>query len=333
MATILAFFNNTGGVGTTSLVYHLAWMYAERGVRVVAADLDPQANLTAAFLDDEDLERLWADEGGLTVYGAIRPLAEGFGDVAAAHLERIGDHIALVAGDLRLSGFEDELSAQWPASLDGNQRAFRVVSAFSRVLQRAADDHDADLVLLDVGPNLGAINRAALVATDRVVIPLSPDLFSLQGLTNLGPTLVRWRDGWRDRLQRQPSLDFSLPSGDMLPIGYVVLQHGVRLHRPVSAYERWMTRIPTVYRQRVLREMAGKGASDIQADSNCLALLKHYHSLVPMSQEARKPLFLLRSADGAIGAHQRAVGAAYDDFFQLSEAIDGGLAARSTTPR
>ena len=46
----IAFFNTTGGVGRTSLVYHLAWMFAYRGVPVLAADLDPQANLTAMFL-------------------------------------------------------------------------------------------------------------------------------------------------------------------------------------------------------------------------------------------------------------------------------------------
>ena len=45
----IAFFNNKGGVGKTSLIYHLAWMFAERGVNVLAVDLDPQANLTSMF--------------------------------------------------------------------------------------------------------------------------------------------------------------------------------------------------------------------------------------------------------------------------------------------
>jgi cellulose biosynthesis protein BcsQ len=53
---IIAFFNNKGGVGKTSLVYHLAWMYLDLGLKVIAADLDPQANLTAAFLDEDRLE-------------------------------------------------------------------------------------------------------------------------------------------------------------------------------------------------------------------------------------------------------------------------------------
>ena len=56
---VLTFFNNKGGVGKTSLVYHLAWMFSEMGKRVVAIDLDPQANLTSAFLTEEKLERLW----------------------------------------------------------------------------------------------------------------------------------------------------------------------------------------------------------------------------------------------------------------------------------
>ena len=58
---VVAFFNNKGGVGKTSLVYHLAWMYADLGVRVVAVDLDPQANLSAAFLDEDRLAILWSE--------------------------------------------------------------------------------------------------------------------------------------------------------------------------------------------------------------------------------------------------------------------------------
>lgn len=54
----IAFFNNKGGVGKTSLVYHLAWMFTECGLKVLAVDLDPQANLTAMFLDEERLEEL-----------------------------------------------------------------------------------------------------------------------------------------------------------------------------------------------------------------------------------------------------------------------------------
>ena len=52
----IAFFNNKGCVGKTSLAYHLAWMYRDLGLRVLVADLDPQANLSTMFLDEERFE-------------------------------------------------------------------------------------------------------------------------------------------------------------------------------------------------------------------------------------------------------------------------------------
>jgi chromosome partitioning protein len=263
-ATIIAFFNNKGGVGKTSLVYHLAWMYADLGIRVIAADLDPQANLTAAFLDEDRLEELWPDRDHRnTIFGCVQPLMRGIGDIAAPHLEYVDDplallgQLALLVGDLSLSGFEDELSAMWPECLDRKERAFRVISAFWRILQRASAIHKAAVILMDLGPNLGAINRTALIAADYVVVPLSPDLFSLQGLRNLGPTLRRWRAEWKERQMKNPVSDLELPLGSMLPVGYIVLQHSVRLDRPVKAYERWLARIPEVYRNDVLAKPGG----------------------------------------------------------------------------
>lgn len=319
----IAFFNNKGGVGKTSLVYHLAWMYADLGLNVVAADLDPQANLTSMFLEDERLEALWTDgDHKQTIYGAFQPLREGIGDVAAPHVEDVSPGLSLVAGDLTLSAAEDELSGQWPKCLDNDIRAFRVISGMWRILLAARERVGANLVLIDVGPNLGALNRAALVAAQHVVIPLAPDLYSLQGLRNLGPTLRRWRKGWKERLERQPDTlaDLHMPDGEMQPAGYVVLQHAVRLDRPVHAYGRWMARIPKEYRRSVLDE-TNSGTPAINADPACIATLKNYRSLMPMAQEARKPIFFLKPADGAIGGHMAAVQDCYRDFRDLARRI------------
>ena len=96
----IAFFNNKGGVGKTSLVYHLAWMYADQGLSVIAADLDPQSNLTSMFLEDDRLEQLWPDDdGSKSVYGAIQPILEGTGDVADPYIEDVADNISLLLGD------------------------------------------------------------------------------------------------------------------------------------------------------------------------------------------------------------------------------------------
>ena len=309
-------------MGKTSLVYHLAWMYAELGLRVVAADLDPQANLTSMFVDEDRLEGLWSGEGGReTVYGAIQPLLEGTGDVAEPHIEPVGDRIGLLVGDLALSESEDELNSQWPKAMDRDARAFRVMSAFWRIIEAAAREHDASVVLIDVGPNLGAINRAALIAAGHVVIPLAPDLYSLQGLRNLGPRLRRWREEWGERRARNPVQALSVPSGEMDPAGYIVLQHAVRLDRPVKAYDQWIRRIPGVYREYVLDEPVANEVPSVDDDPHCLATLKHYRSLMPLAQEARKPMFFLRPADGAIGGHAKAVQDCYRDFDALARTI------------
>lgn len=317
----IAFFNNKGGVGKTSLVFHLAWMYADMGVNVVAADLDPQANLSSMFLDDDQLEKLWLPtDRPPTVYGSLKPLLEGTGDIAEPHVEDIAPALGLIVGDLSLSLAEDELSSQWPDCLDRKPRAFRVLSALWRTLQLAATASEAEIVLIDVGPNLGAFNRAVLVAADHVVVPLAPDLYSLQGLRNLGPTLRRWREEWAERRVRNPVENLDVPTGDMRPSGYVVLQHAVRLDRPVKAYGRWMDRIPSVYREAVLDEKSQAGVA-IDHDPYCLATLKHYRSLMPLAQEARKPMFALKPADGAIGGHARAVQDCHGDFRALAKAI------------
>lgn len=315
----VAFFNNKGGVGKTSLVYHLAWMFADRGVKTLAVDLDPQANLTAMFLNEERLESLWPDdEHPDTVFGAIRPILRGTGDIAEPHVEKITEKLGLIPGDLGLSRFEDKLSDAWPRCQLSDESAFRTMTAFYRLVQRGVDS-GAELVLIDVGPNLGAINRSALIASDQVCLPLAPDLFSLQGLKNLGPTLREWRSVWDKLISKAPT-DLPMPKGTMQPIGYIVMQHGIRDSRPVKAYNRWMDRIPSVYREAVLDEEF-RTTPTVAEDPYCLSLLKHYRSLMPMAMEARKPIFFLKSADGAIGAHIEAVRSCYKDFKKLADKI------------
>ncbi|WP_428488044.1 ParA family protein [Rhodopila sp.] len=316
----IGFFNNKGGVGKTTLVYHVAWMLAEMGVSVIAADFDPQANLTSAFLPEDRLDEIWNDPAALTVAGAVRPLIERAGDLVPPTVERVADDkIGVIIGDLALSRFEDVLSQVWPTCLSRDVGAFRVTSAFHRLVQLAGKETGADLALVDVGPNLGAINRAALIACDHVVIPLGADLFSLQGLRNVGPALREWQRDWADRLDRRPPTTIDLPTGSMTPAGYVIMRHSVRMNRPASAFGKWMARIPTVYAESVLAQPSLPWGGGI--DPHCLALLKDFRSLMPLAQEARKPMFLLKPADGAFGGHQQAVLDCYRAFRDLTRCI------------
>ena len=333
---VLTFFNNKGGVGKTSLVYHLSWMYSELGYNVLAADLDPQANLTAMFLEEDRLETLWnagADDAqpAKTIFQCVRPLMQ-VGDLRSPELQRITPKLSLIPGDLALAGFEDTLSAEWPNALGSSDlyRPFRILTGFSTILQDGAEQMDASVILADVGPNLGAINRSALIATDYVVVPLGADLFSLQGLRNLGPTLGTWRGDWQKRRDNWHDPQFPLPNGSMRPIGYVVQQHSVRLSRPVKAYDKWINRMPEEYARSLLEIKQGPYAATPDEDDRSLATVKHYRSLVPMAQEARKPIFRLTTADGAIGSHAAAARDAYTDFKALANRIAPAIFSDAT---
>jgi cellulose biosynthesis protein BcsQ len=314
----VAFFNNKGGVGKTTLVYHVACMLADMGVKTLAVDLDPQANLTSAFLDESTLESLWTSDDA-TILGAVTPILEGIGDVADVSTREVRDDLHLICGNLGLSRFEDKLSDSWSRGFGGDIAALRVTSAFYRLIQRSGKTLGAQIALMDVGPNLGAINRASLLAADHLLIPLAADLYSLQGLRNLGPTIRKWRSDWAKPDKSQAT--FPLPIGKMSPIGYVVLQHAVRLDRPVKAYKKWLDRIPSEYSQSVLAADSLVSQSGGLLDPNSLASLRNYRSLMPLAQDARKPMFDLRPADGAIGSHSQYVQTCYAEFRELTEEI------------
>lgn len=318
----VAFFNNKGGVGKTSLVYHLAWMLSEKQHRVLAADFDPQANLTSICLSEDRLEEIWHANPKPTVSSSVAPLKRGTGDIRLMPPESINSRFALLIGDLALSEFADDLSDMWSKCVDRDERAFRVTTAFARLVEAAGTAFDADIALIDVGPNLGAINRAVLLAADYVVIPATPDPISVQGLEIVGSRLRTWRSEWSERLQRAPdNVDFKLPSGKMQPVGYVVSRHSMFEGRQAKAFRKWLDRLPKVYRDKVEHSARVPSEIDIDKDDRCLAQLKDYRSLMPMSQEARRPMFLLRPADGAIGGHQGAVRACYEDFSALADRI------------
>jgi len=183
-------------------------------------------------------------------------------------------------------------------------------------VQKTANITEAEIAIVDVGSSLGALNRAALLACDAVVVPVAPDLFSLQGLKNIGPSLIEWRTDWQTLLDQTDDDVPSLLSHAFKPIGYIVQQHLARADRPVKAYAEWINQIPAAYHQYVLRE-AEPFVESIEQDPERIWMLKHYASLVPLAMQARKPMFDLKQADGASGSTLRAVDACRKMFSEM----------------
>ena len=315
----IVFFNNKGGVGKTTTVYHVAWMLSQLGVRTIAIDLDPQSNLTSMFLTAERLEEIYENELPITVLDSITPVVSG-DPYIPVHIEKINENLGLILGNLSLSIFEDKLSDAWLKALNGDIYSFKLISIFNTIMKDAAEKFNAEIILLDVGPNLGAINRAVTMSSDYIIMPVASDLFSLQGIKNLGQTLRKWKLEWVQRKELKPqNISFEVPDKNAKPAGYIVMQYSAKESRPVKSYLKWANRIPLFFAEFVL--MSTSSITNVEADENCIALLKHYRSLAPMSMEVHKPIFLLKPADGAIGAHIYAVQKSYEEFEVLTRKI------------
>lgn len=327
----IAFFNNKGGVGKTTIVYHLAWMFRELNYRVIAVDLDSQANLSGMFLPEERMESLWdsekSNETKETIYSILDPLFDGIGDITTSpHIERphhVDGKIGLLVGSFTLAKLESEISMQWNECLAGHKRAFRITTAFARLIANAGKEHKADLALIDVGPNLGAINRAALISSDYVVIPLDPSLFSMYGLRSVGPTLQEWRKAWQERLRKKPTF-MNIPKGNMEPIGYVINKFKVvKGVEPSQADQKWIDRMSKEYSRFILMNETKDSKKKIEKSPNKLVQLQNYQSLTARAQELRKPLFLLEPPDVTKwkGVTQNSIKNCFDGFRRLAEEI------------
>ena len=318
--SVVTFFNNKGGVGKTTTVYHVAWMLSELGIKTIAVDLDPQSNLTSMFLTDERLESVYEKNLPVTILDAITPIVNG-DQAIPVHIEEITDNLGLIPGNLALSTFEDTLSDAWLKCLNTEIYSFRITSIFKTIIDEATQRFNAEIVLIDVGPNLGAINRAVTISSDYIIMPVASDLFSLQGIKNLGTTLTLWKKQWQQRKELKPqNLKVSIPENNAKPVGYIVMQYTAKESRPVKSYLKWANRIPNTFDEFVLGK-TNKNVKSVDMDTNSIALLKHFRSLAPMSMEAHKPIFLLKPGDGAIGAHVYAVQKSYDEFQKLAQKI------------
>jgi|GEM_PF-6334060 len=99
-------------------------LFLERAV--VAADLDPQADLSTVFLGEDRLEELWLEgHQRNTIFGKLLPLLQGLEDISDPHLEFVTDQLALLVGDIELFQMESHLSELWSTGLyaqDNHQR-------------------------------------------------------------------------------------------------------------------------------------------------------------------------------------------------------------------
>lgn len=129
----LAIFNNKGGVGKTTYLYHIANILADIGICTLMVDCDSQCNLTAYAIDDAEIKKSWSEKGN-SIYRVIQPVAENIGDIRLRQALRIRDNLYLVPGDIDLNIYEDRLGETW-ASASVQPASIRVQIAIYRYIK------------------------------------------------------------------------------------------------------------------------------------------------------------------------------------------------------
>ncbi|MCL5409168.1 MAG: ParA family protein [Candidatus Omnitrophica bacterium] len=144
--------NQKGGVGKTTLAYHLSFLFARGGKKTLLIDTDPQGNLTSCFVEnipsENNLTNLYARQ-------ILKPI-------------QIETNLELIGADITLSKFE----------ADTKLENFFLLKNFISELK-------ADIVLIDTPPSLGLFTSTALLSANKILIPMDISKFSVLGLTDL----------------------------------------------------------------------------------------------------------------------------------------------------
>jgi len=318
----IGFFNNKGGVGKTTLLCNLAASLSIRhNQKVLVIDADPQCNASAYLLPDAILEGIFLDAGHSSIDSFYEPVRKGQGypDSLPNVVRSERFNVDLIVGDPKLSIREDLLATDWAATTNGEPRGFQTTYAFKELITRFVE---YDLILVDMGPSLGALNRSVLLAVDYFLMPLSVDIFSMMAVDNIIKSLRNWKGTLDDAIERHHRKEghHFLIAGKQIGwelnfIGYVTQQYKAKqkagVRQPVTAFEKIISRQKDELIQ--LCEFFGQNPSD--ADLGEIPTLS---SVVPMSQEAHAPIFALESKDGVVGSQYTRVSEAMEFFDKIS---------------
>ncbi|MBV7271635.1 AAA family ATPase [Clostridiaceae bacterium UIB06] len=213
---IVSLFNNKGGVGKSTLGYHLGHALSEMGKRVLLVDLDPQCNLTISGLSEEMLHGIWLEEdpfiddfadaiknaGGLgkitssprSIHFLLKPAEDGLNELEEYPKPfRLSKNLDLIPGRLSIHKYENKIAERWSGAYQSDNLSIRTITNIRRICEKYDDIYSYDYIIIDTSPSLGILNKVIISTVDGFFIPAQPDMFSLYGIRNIGNSLEQWQ--------------------------------------------------------------------------------------------------------------------------------------------
>jgi hypothetical protein len=166
----------------------------------------------------------------------------------------------------------------------------------SRAVRGLAKHYGADVIIYDVGPNVGPLNRTILLDADFFVTPVGADLFSLRALTTVGRALARWVTDWQVvRELASPSHRAEMIRGKPVYLGYVTSAYKVASGRlATKPHDYWEARIAPRVRDRIVKDLEKVDGRLVPFGTNKIGAIKNFHSLAPQAQSLGLPIGKLK---------------------------------------
>jgi cellulose biosynthesis protein BcsQ len=328
---IISVFNNKGGVGKTTLTFHLGYALAQAGHRVLLVDLDPQCNLSIYCMPEEQIQQIWdketsfIDEPGFadsrknaqphefgrlcseprTAHFLLKPAEEGTGDLDVlppAH--HLAERLDLIPGRLTLHMFEEAVARRWSEAFVGQPLALRTLSEIRRLITSYAARDGYDIAIVDTSPSLGPLNKVALSTVDAFLVPCAPDLFSLYGVRNIGNSLMRWMTELKTLYTLiAPSRRPYLPAQFVRFLGYTVynakLRTGASEWNMAIAHYNYARQIPGVIEGHMPPDASqGIPPEDLREPIGGQAVMHTHNTFPALAQKYHCPMWELPTRAG-----------------------------------
>lgn len=258
----IAMFNNKGGVSKTTTSFNLGWILAERGHRVLLVDADPQCNLTGmvmGFNSHADLEEFYAAQPKRNLKAALRPAFESqpvpLTPVDCVKVDGRAS-LFLLPGHVGLAEYEVQMGLA--QELSGSIQALQnLPGSIRRLYELTAAQLDADYVILDLSPGLGAINQNIVMTADYLIIPTTPDVFSVMALDSLSRVLPRWHS-WLTRAAAMEIFQeaaYPLNAPKLKFLGTIVQRYRTRAGTPAKAFQAYFEKLDAAMKDTLIPQL------------------------------------------------------------------------------